>query len=219
MSKIIDFAQDRIGKIADEVARALERGGLVVLPTDTVYGLAASVYHSASVEKIFQLKGRDAAKAIVVMVGTLAEAQALIKEEDREALEKLSIFWPGPLTVVVRRRDIEWAPVLAPGRDSLGIRVPDHSLILAVLKRVGPLAVTSANLSGGKTPGSFWEIPETILQEVDIAVKGDIGLSGIPSSVVKLLEGGAELLREGSITGKELGEALGKNLISRRKGR
>ncbi len=218
MAKIINFTQDLLDEVADEVANTLERGGLVILPTDTVYGLAASVYHSSSVERIFQVKGRDATKAIVVMVGTLEEARALVDEENRWMLERLSAFWPGPLTVVARKSEVEWAHVLAPNRDSLGIRVPGHSLILAVLKRVGPLAVTSANLSGGKSPGSFKEIPEVILRNVDIAVKGDVGLTGIPSSIIRIEREGLGLLREGSISGKDLEEALGIALSTREEG-
>lgn len=207
MVSVIDVEREGVGSAARRTARALAAGMLAVLPTDTVYGLAASVHRPEALRRIFAAKGRQSEKSLVVMVASANEAKVLVAEEERDALGKLSRFWPGKLTIVIKRKAAAWMDEAAPGRDSLGLRVPDHPLALAVLSLTGPLAVTSANRSGGDTPVSFSDVPESILEMADVACFSRHPGEGIPSTVVEAGAAGLKILRQGSITLPELEKA------------
>lgn len=189
-------------------AEALGRGGLAILPTDTVYGIAAKADVGEAVAAVFAAKGRDVAKSLVVMVKDVREAEALAAPEDREPMRRLSVFWPGALTVVIRAADLPWKKYLAPRTDTLGIRVPGYPFMLRLLSACGPLAVTSANLSGNAAPSSFAEIDPLLLERVAIAVDaGECG-SGSPSTVVELRGSEYSVLRRGEITEESIASLL-----------
>lgn len=187
----------------------LEKGGLVILPTDTVYGLAAKAARPRAVARIFAVKGRDESKALVVMVSDRGEAAALIAPEEREDALRLGSLWPGPLTLVASHAGAPWMRDVAPGSPTLGLRVPNEPLLLRLLAETGPLAVTSANRSGGKAPARFEDVDGELLREVDLAVDGGGRGSGIPSTVVSIAGGGLEVLRRGGIGEEEIRRALG----------
>jgi L-threonylcarbamoyladenylate synthase len=207
MSRVIDADSEGIGSAARQVAEALGRGGLAVLPTDTVYGLAASVHQPDAVRRIFTVKGRRSEKSLVVMVAGLSEAEGLVAEDGRDGLRRLAVFWPGKLTIVARRETAAWMEVAAPGQESLGLRVPDHPLVLAVLALTGPLAVTSANRSGQDAPTVFSEVPEEILRMADVACCSRHPGDGVPSTVVTASAAGLKILRPGGISLEELEKA------------
>jgi L-threonylcarbamoyladenylate synthase len=207
MSRVIDADGEGIGSTAHQVAEALARGGLVVLPTDTVYGLAASVRQPDAVRSIFAIKGRRSEKSLVVMVAGLSEAEGLVAEDGRDGLRRLAVFWPGKLTIVAKRDPVAWMEVAAPGQDSLALRVPDHPLVLAVLALTGPLAVTSANRSGEDAPTDFSEVPDEILRMVEVACCSRHPGDGVPSTVVTAGVTGPRILRPGDISLEELKKA------------
>jgi L-threonylcarbamoyladenylate synthase len=159
------------------------------------------------VRRIFAAKGRQGEKSLVVMVASTGEAEGLVAEEERDALKRLARFWPGKLTIVIKRKPADWMERAAPGRDSLGLRVPDHPLTLAVLALTGPLAVTSANRSGGDAPVSFTDVPESILETAEVAFFCRHTGEGVPSTVVEAGASGLRILRQGSITLPELEKA------------
>ncbi|NPV60667.1 MAG: threonylcarbamoyl-AMP synthase [Actinobacteria bacterium] len=194
----------RLDRAAEEAVLArclevLEAGALVVLPTDTVYGLAARADLEEAVASIFAAKGRDTAKSLVVMVGSAEAAERLAAPEARATLRRLSSLWPGPLTVVVKAAGIPWKRFLAPETETLGMRVPDHPFMLRLLSASGPLAVTSANLSGKPAPQSFDEIDPSLLDQVELALDAGRCGSGLPSTVVELEGSNFTLLRQGEV--------------------
>lgn len=194
----------RLDEVEEEAAlarclEALEAGALVVLPTDTVYGLAARADLEEAVAAAFAVKGRNTAKSLVVMVGSAEVAERLASPEDRASLRRLFSLWPGPLTVVVKAAGIPWKRFLAPGTETLGVRVPDHPFMLRLLSASGPLAVTSANLSGKSAPRSFDEIDPLLLDRVELALDAGRCGSGVPSTVVKLEGSNFRLLRQGEV--------------------
>ncbi len=207
MAQVIDADREGTGSTARLAAEALEAGGLAVLPTDTVYGLAASVHHPEALRRIFSLKGRQSEKSLVVMVATLEEAEELVVEEARSQLRRLAVFWPGKLTIVARRNPLPWTEEAAPGRDTLGLRVPDHALALAILERTGPLAVTSANRSGEDAPAAYSKIPPKILEMADVACFSRHPGDGVPSTVVEMRGQGIKILRPGGISLPDLEKA------------
>jgi L-threonylcarbamoyladenylate synthase len=186
----------------------LAEGGLVILPTDTVYGLAARADIHEAVERVFEVKGREEAKALVVMVSSLEEAVKITAHEQRDSLAKLGSLWPGPLTLVVMAGEAPWKESVAPGSETLGIRIPDSPFVLQLLRLTGPLAVTSANPAGESPPVSFTAVDSGLLSRVELAVDaGDRG-SGRPSTVAEIRGDGLKILRHGDIGFEELYRAM-----------
>lgn len=186
----------------------LARGGLVILPTDTVYGIAARTDRREAVERIFEVKGREEEKALVVMVSTMKEAEEITAIDHRDSLEKLGSFWPGPLTLVVRAEDVPWRDIVAPGSKTLGIRIPDSPFMLELLRQTGPLAVSSANPAGERAPASFLAVDRELLSRVELAVDGGEQGSGRPSTVAEIRGDGLRILRHGDIGPEELYRAM-----------
>ena len=130
----------------DDAAAAVRDGELVVYPTETVYGLGADALDAAAVERVFEAKGRKRDKPVSMAVPDVESACEYTHPSDRE-LAFMREFLPGPITVVVERRDAV-PDVLVAGRDRVGVRIPDHDLALELLGETGPLTATSANISG-----------------------------------------------------------------------
>jgi L-threonylcarbamoyladenylate synthase len=154
----------------DEIVAVLERGGVVVLPTDTVYGLAALPTSADAVERVFALKGRRADVPIAVLCASADQALDLA-EPVPGAAEVAAALWPGPLTLVLPRRDGLGLHLGEPTH-TIGVRVPDHPLVRAVAERVGPIATTSANRHGEPTPPAAVAAAASLTAEPDLVVDG-----------------------------------------------
>lgn len=191
-----------------EAVRALRHGEVVAVPTDTVYGLAASPFEERSRDALFALKGRPASLALPVLVADLAGAGPLVAPGP--AVSALGLlarhFWPGPLTVVVPR-----APraglVVGGGDESVGLRCPDQAMLLELLGIAGPLAVTSANRHG-EPPCTSAAAVRVLFGDAVGAVLDGGTCDGTPSTVVSLLGDSPAVLRAGPITLEELLEVL-----------
>jgi L-threonylcarbamoyladenylate synthase len=181
----------------DEAVRALLAGGVVLLPTDTVYGLAVAASVPGSVAQLFALKGRQRDVPIAVLVAGPSQAWALAAEPLPEAARRLAArWWPGPLTLVVARAP-GWDVDIGGSGETVGVRCPDHGLVQALCRAVGPLATTSANRHG--------EAPAATAQAAAAAV-GHTGLvidegplEGAPSTVVDCTVSPVRVLREGAV--------------------
>jgi tRNA threonylcarbamoyl adenosine modification protein (Sua5/YciO/YrdC/YwlC family) len=189
-------------------AGILGRGDLVILPTDTVYGVAADPRVAGAEERLCRAKGRDFAKPIPLLVAGLEQAVdygAVFGEAERRLA---SAFWPGPLTLVVR---VERADERGPDRRFEGLRVPDDEVALSVLRASGGvLRVTSANRSG-ETPAVSAEEAVRALGE-HVALVLDAGpRTGAPSTVARVEDGGVRILRAGAIAGRTLQRILGSS--------
>jgi L-threonylcarbamoyladenylate synthase len=184
--------------------RALESGRPIVMPTDTVYGLAVMPGIPAAVEEVFRIKGRAKEKPVAVLA-TGVRAFTWIAAFDDRARRLADRFWPGPLTIVLPRAPA-FALDLGAGR-GVGVRVPDHELALELLGLAGPLAVTSANRSDEPPATTVDEAREALGNEVEVFVDGG-RCSGDPSTVVSLLEDEPVILRDGPLTGDHIKAAL-----------
>lgn len=178
----------------DEIVRVLEAGGAVVLPTDTVYGLAALPAHE---DRLYALKDRPDHVPIAVLVAD-AEQAATVGRFGAAAARLAAAFWPGPLTIVVERVD---------GGGTVGLRCPDHDLVRAVAARVGPLPTTSANRHGAPTPRTAREAAASLAAAPDLVVDGG-PLEGAASTVVDAAGDVGRILREGNVTSAAVHAAL-----------
>lgn len=181
-----------------DIVRCLEAGGVALLPTDTVYGLAALPAFDAAVARIFALKRRPRAVSLPVMVATRAQIGDLgaVVTADAERL-LASPHMPGPLTVAFSVA-AALAPAWLAGRAEVAVRMPDHALMRAVLRAAGPLFVTSANAHGRATPESLADALAQLDGAPDIAVDGGV-LSSVPSTLVNCATSPATIERVGAV--------------------
>ena len=194
----------------NEAARHLRAGRLVALPTETVYGLAADATNEDAVMALYRIKDRPRFNPLIVHVLDLKKARE-IGEFDAlsEALAKR--FWPGPLTLVVRRaRHCPVSKVVSAGLDTVALRVPSHPVMRAVLERAGvPLAAPSANPSGGVSPTEARHVAEAMGAEIPLILDGGSCRHGVESTVIRVLEGRTLLLRPGAIPRAEIEAVTG----------
>ena len=194
----------------DEAARALADGALILLPTETVYGLGADAGNAEAVAAIFAAKGRPRFNPLISHVAD-AEAAARIGAFDATAHALAQAFWPGPLTLVTPIRDASRVCDLArAGLDSVAIRVPAHPTARAVLAAFGgPVVAPSANRSGRPSPTTFADAVEETGFAVAAAVDGGDCQVGLESTVVSVLDGQTALLRPGAVTRDQIESVVG----------
>ena len=176
----------------------LEGGGLVAFPTDTVYGLGVNAYMEDSVRRLFEVKERGLSKPIPLLVGSAEGLSEIALDISQMAERFAQKFWPGPLTMVVRRRP-EFA-YLGGEQETVGVRVPDHRISLTLLAGIGSLAVTSANLSGEPNTRTAQETYSQLSGRIDLIIDGGETPGGVPSTVVDCTGDHPVILREGPIT-------------------
>ena len=184
-----------------EITRALEilnRGGLVAFPTDTVYGLGALAFDGKAVESIYQAKDRPAEKAIPVLIGETDDLQMIASQVPEMARKLAARFWPGPLTLVIPKKPEH--PEVVSSTDTVAVRIPDHKVARELLRKAGPLAVTSANISSQPSPSTADEVYAQLGGRIALIIDGGIAPGGLPSTLVDCTGDKPIILREGPIT-------------------
>ena len=200
-----------------DAAAAIRAGGLLILPTDTVYGLASRPDDPAATGRIFEAKARARDLELPVLCATEAQAREVAIFDHRADALALAA-WPGGLTLVLTRTDAARGWDLGGDPETVGVRVPSHPLALAVLALTGPMAVTSANRSGQPPAGTCDELVEVFGDRVDMYLCSAQPLPGTPSTVVDLAHGPATLIREGGIGREQVRRLLppGDSLLDSR---
>jgi L-threonylcarbamoyladenylate synthase len=181
-------------------------GGLVAFPTDTVYGLGALAFDRKAVESIYTAKDRPVEKAIPVLIGDMEDLGKVCLEIPEIALKLADLFWPGPLTLVIPKNP-ELSEAVSAGT-TVGLRIPDHPVALDLLRRAGPMAVTSANLSGQPSPNSAQEVFTQLGGRIALILDGGVTPGGIPSTVVDCTSGKPQIIRVGPIPQDEILSAI-----------
>ncbi|MCI0518782.1 MAG: threonylcarbamoyl-AMP synthase [Chloroflexi bacterium] len=185
---------------------ALSAGGLVVFPTDTVYGLGARINDAQAIARLYEVKGRSLEKAIPVLLGDRAHLPQAVREMSAMGLRLAERFWPGALTLVAQKQP--WLPQQLSAYATIGVRMPAHPAALALLRAAGPLAVTSANLSGGENSVTAAQALAQLEGRVDLVLDGGRAPGGLPSTVVDCTQERPVILRAGPVTLEELEAAL-----------
>ncbi len=200
---------DEVAEAIRAVSEAVNAGDLVVFPTDTVYGIGCRAYDPQATNRLFEAKRRPFGLNLPVLAPSAAEALDLVVPDDA-ATRLAGAFWPGPLTMVLRRGDRSKNWALGEATQTIGIRVPDHALSLALLERAGSLAATSANISGGPPLHDEVALQEAFgdVVAVYIVVRPAATPSGQSSTVVDLTGPELRILREGPIDEARLAAIL-----------
>jgi L-threonylcarbamoyladenylate synthase len=198
-------AQDP-GTLARALA-VLHNGGLVAFPTDTVYGVGALAFNGEAVGRIYVVKDRPVEKAIPVLIGDPTDLTKVTLEAPEAAVRLAARFWPGPLTLVVPKHpDLPETVSVMP---TVGVRVPDHTTARALLLAAGPMAVTSANLSGQPSPSTAQEVFVQLSGRIPLIIDDGKAPGGVPSTVVDCSGPEPLILREGPILKDEIWAVLG----------
>jgi L-threonylcarbamoyladenylate synthase len=182
----------------DAATAAIAAGDLVVLPTDTVYGLAADAFSADAVQRLMGAKGRGREMPPPVLIGAPATLEALASEVPTWLRAMTAELWPGPLTVICREQpSLNWD--LGETRQTVAVRVPDHDVALAVLKATGPLAVSSANLTGEPAATTIDDAERMLGDAVAVYLDAGTSPGGVASTILDVTAATPRILREGPI--------------------
>lgn len=193
----------------EEAGQILQQGGLVAIPTETVYGLAADARNGTAVVKIFQAKGRPPDNPLIVHIGERSQLNSLVREIPEQASLLMDHFWPGPLTMILPK-SAQIPNEVSAGLDTVAIRFPKHPVAQAVIQAAGtPLAAPSANTSGQPSPTTAQHVLEDLSGKIDAVLDGGACQVGIESTVIDMTVYPPKLLRPGAVTWEQLQQVLG----------
>jgi len=193
----------------DSIARAvaiLQRGGVIAIPTDTVYGVAAHGLLNDAVERIYVVKERPNEKAIPLLLASADDVLQVAREVSPTARTLMQKFWPGALTLVLKKQP--HIPAAVTSTDTVAVRVPDHPVVRALIRTLGaPLAATSANKSGQPELLDAQAIADALGDQLDLILDGGVCVGGVPSTVVDVSGDALRVLRVGAIPENEIRNA------------
>ena len=192
----------------DKAAELLKNGGVVAIPTETVYGLAASAYSDSAIKKVFEAKGRPQDNPLIVHIAELDTLYEIAKDIPEIALKCAENFWPGPFTMILSKTG-KTAESVSAGLDTVAVRMPSEKAALDIIKKSGlPLAAPSANTSGRPSPTTALHVEHDLDGKIDAIVYGNTSAVGVESTVVSFCTYPPRLLRPGFITAEEIREII-----------
>jgi L-threonylcarbamoyladenylate synthase len=191
-----------------EAIEVLRAGGIVGLPTDTVYGIAVALSTPGGIERLYEAKQRPLDKGIVLLLDDVKQA-ARTGLLTPAAAALAAAAWPGGLTVIVPQRpDVPWPPVLTAGAATIGLRIPDHDAPRTLARSLGPLPTTSANLSGQPEASDATTILDQLGDAIDLVLDGGPARGGPPSTVVDCTGADPVIVRDGAVPVAEVAAIL-----------
>ena len=193
-TSVIEQSNPQSAEIAQEV---LQAGGVIAIPTDTVYGIACLVNKRDGIQRLYAIKERELIKAIPVLIGTLEQTSSITASFPSAEYALSQHFWPGALTLVMNKNpDLPFELTSYP---TVGVRMPDHDWLRSLLLSCGPLAATSANISGQPSLPTAQEVLNELNDRVALLIDGGTCAGGIPSTVIDCTLTPVKVLREGGI--------------------
>lgn len=209
-TKVVKMNRENIDvDVIKEAADIINRGGIVVFPTETVYGIGADALNDEAVDKIFKAKGRPQDNPLIVHISAFDELYGLAKTVPENAKKLAEKYWPGPLTMILYKKDILSDKITA-GLDTAAIRLPENKIALALIKESGkPIAAPSANTSGKPSPTEADHVIEDLMGKVDMIIDGGSTDIGLESTVVDMTSEVPMILRPGGVTGENIKGVLG----------
>ncbi len=203
---LTNIIQTTYPKAIEKALGILKAGGLVAFPTDTVYGLGSLAFDNAAIESIYKAKDRPIEKAIPILIGDVDALPLVVDHIPDMARIFAARFWPGPVTCVLPKK--QTLPAAVSATNTVAVRIPDHPDALALLRAAGPMAVTSANISGKPSPSAAQEVYEQLNGRIPLILDGGKTPGGIPSTLVDCTGEQPVILREGPVSLSELLAAL-----------
>ena len=208
MCIIYDFRENINKEEVKSSIKMLKEGKILVVPTDTVYGICSDATNEKAVEKIFRIKNRDKNNPLNILVSSVDMAKKYTKNFNKIAETLANKFWPGALTMVFEKNDLI-PKIVTANKETIGVRIPDNEVTLNIINELNlPIACPSANISGRPSGTIIEDIKSDFKDNVDIYIDCGPSKIGIESTIVKINENSVEILRQGKITKEEI-NALG----------
>lgn len=196
-----------------EAGDLIAAGELVAFPTETVYGLGGDALHPEAAEKIYKAKGRPSDNPLIIHIADVADLERVAREVPAQAKKLADVFWPGPLTMIVWKKD-EVPYATTGGLETVAVRMPNHPVALELIRKSGKLiAAPSANTSGRPSPTEAFHVVEDLDGRIAMVLDGGPVGIGIESTIIDLTEKTPMILRPGYITPEMLSEVLGEDVI------
>lgn len=191
------------------VIQQIQKDDVIVFPTDTVYGIGARIDSDKGLKKIFEVKNRPSEKSLIILCANIQQMEEIVGPLDQQTLKLVEAFLPGGLTFIL---DV-YKPIseeITRGKKTVGVRIPDHPVALKLIEALGPLATTSANISGEPSPMTI-DLSNPVISRVEYVIDAGLTKEQIPSTILKCKGGGLSILRQGAISEEQIKEVLFKN--------
>lgn len=212
MNNYLDFKNNIDYTKLKEPAKIIKDGGIVVFPTETVYGIGVNGLNKNALKKLYEVKQRPLNKPISLLVNSIEMINQLTKNITKLEYALMKEFFPGPLTIILQKKDIV-PDILTANSDTVGIRMPSNKIALKLIEYAGvPIATPSANLSGKPTGTNFKDIIKDFDGKADYFIDGKISKTGFASTIIKVTDGIPNILRQGPITEEQI-KKMKKNYI------
>ncbi len=209
MEKYLDLRNDSDYTKIEEAGEVIRKGGLVLFPTETVYGLGANGLDTKAVEKIYLAKGRKSDNPLILHIADFSMLPQIAQNVSELEKKLMKAFWPGPFTIILERTEIV-PDIVTAGLDTVGIRMPSGEIARKLIEYSQvPIAAPSANISGRPSGTNVQDIYDELKDKVDFIIDGGETEVGLESTVVKVIDGVPHILRPGKITAEQIKEVAG----------
>ncbi len=210
MPKYIDLLNDIDYTKLKEPAELIRNGGIVVFPTETVYGIGANALNENAIKKLYDIKKRPLNKPISLLVNSIDMIEQVTKDITKLEYALIKTFFPGPLTIILKKKNIV-PNIVTANQDTVGIRMPANKIAIKLINYAGvPIATPSANISGRPSGTNIKDIMEDFDGKVDYFVDEGPSKIGLASTIVQVVDGVPHILRQGSISEKQIKEVCDK---------
>lgn len=210
MQKYLDFREKIDYTKLKEISEVIRNGGIVLFPTETVYGIGANALNEEAVKRIYEIKKRPTNKPISLLVSSVEMIEKVAKDITKLEYALIEEFFPGPLTIILKKKDIV-SNIVTSGKDTVGIRMPENEIALNLIEYADvPIATPSANISGNPSGTDLKDIMNDFKDGVDCFIDGGKSKIGIASTIVQVIDGIPHILREGAITKEQIEEVCKK---------
>ena len=204
MKNYLNLENDKDYKKLKEPAKIIKNGGIVVFPTETVYGIGTNGLDGNAVKNLYRVKKRPTSNPISLLVANIEMIEMVAKDITKEEYEIIKKFMPGPLTIILKKKDIV-PDILTANLDTVGVRMPENDIALNLIKYVGsPIATSSANISGKQSGTNIQNIIKEFRDNVDYYIDGGDSKIGKASTIVRIENGRPHILRYGSISEEQI---------------
>lgn len=203
----IDLKEKDFTKL-EEPAQIIKNGGIVVFPTETVYGIGANALNAEAVKKIYEIKKRPLSKPITLLVNSIDMIKRVAKDITPFEYAIIKKFFPGPLTIILQKKDVV-PDIVTSGGSTVGIRMPANEIALELINRAGvPLATPSANISDKPSKTNIKDVMSDFPEGVDCFIDGGKSKIGVASTIVQVIDGVPHILRQGTITEEQINKLI-----------
>lgn len=200
MTEIYDWKNGIDQNELEKCANCIKKGGIIIFPTDTVYGIGCNVWNEEAIKKVFEIKDRNYNKPMNVLCSGIKDIQSLAEELTEKEKEIIQKYMPGACTLILHNKKKEVSDILRAGLTTVAVRIPDHDIAIELIRKCGfPIVASSANISGTKDGIEIKDILQEFENKVDIIIDGGKSKIGIPSTIVEIEQDKIKVLRKGSV--------------------